>query len=105
MQAYRANRSVLERIVDQPHKRLAQPCRVANDEARAIRADVGVAGESFGISSRLQLSRHLVDQSMQVECDGIGLEASGFEPRKVQHVVERGEQAARRLEQRLGMKL
>ena len=42
---------------------------------------------------------------MQVECDGIGLEAPGFKPRKVQHVAERVEQAARRFQQRLGMKL
>jgi hypothetical protein len=89
MQADRADRGVFERIVDQPHQHLAQPRGVSNDMAWAACADVDAAGKALVVSARLQLRRHVVDQSVQVERYGIGLETPGLEAGEIQHVVER----------------
>ena len=71
--------------------------------AWAACADGDAAGKALVVSARLQL--HVVDQSVQVERYGIGLETPGLEAGEIQYVVERVEQAARRLKQRLGMAL
>ena len=99
MQSDRADRGVFERIVDQPHQHLAQPRGVSNDMAWAACADVDAAGETLVVCARLQVRRHVVDQSVQVD------ETPGLEAGEIQYVVERVEQAARRLKQRLGMTL
>ena len=78
---------------------------VSNDMAWAACADVDAAGKALVVSARLQLRRHVVDQSVQVERYEIGLETPGCEAGEIQHVVERIEQAAPRLKQRLGMTL
>ena len=74
MQADRADRGVFERIVNQSHQHLAQPRGVSNDMAWAACADVDAAGETLVVCVRLQVRRHVVDQSVQVERYGIGLE-------------------------------
>jgi hypothetical protein len=73
--------------------------------AWAACADVEAAGKALVVCARLQLRRHVVNQSVQVERCGIGLETPALEAGEIQHVVERVEQAARRLKQRLGMTL
>src|SRR5262245_11060083 len=73
--------------------------------AWATCADVEAAGKALVVCARLQLRRDVVDQSVQVERYRIGLETPGLEAGEIQHVVERIEQAARRLKQRLGMTL
>ena len=99
MQSDRADRGVFERIVNQSHQHLAQPRGVSNDMAWAACADVDAAGETLVVCARLQVRRHVVDQSVQVD------ETPGLEAGEIQYVVERVEQAARRLKQRLGMTL
>src|SRR4029079_18445077 len=99
MQSDRGDRGVFERIVNQSHQHLAQPRGVSNDMAWAACADVDAAGETLVVCARLPVRRHVVDQSVQVD------ETPGLEAGEIQYVVERVEQAARRLKQRLGMTL
>src|SRR5262245_23378328 len=73
--------------------------------AWATCADVEAAGKALVVCARLQLRRDVVDQSVQVERCEIGLETPGCEAGEIRHVVERIEQAAPRLKQRLGMTL
>ena len=68
---------------------MAQPRGVSNDMAWAACADVDAAGKALVVSARLQLRRHVVDQSVQVERYGIGLETPGLHAGEIQHVVER----------------
>src|SRR6187401_1670638 len=82
MQADRADRGVFERIVNQSHQHLAQPRGVSNDMAWAACADGDAAGKALVVSARLQL--HVVDQSVQVERYGIGLETPGLHAGEIQ---------------------
>ena len=86
MQSDRADRGVFERIVNQSHQHLAQPRGVSNDMAWAACADVDAAGETLVVCVRLQVRRHVVDQSVQVD------ETPGLEAGEIQYVVERVEQ-------------
>ena len=105
MQAHRALRGELQRVVDQAQQHLAEPRRVAGDRARAARADIERVCQSLLACARLQLEAHIMQQLVQIEWRAIEFEASRLEPGEFENVVENVDEPLRRLHEHVGIAL
>src|SRR4029078_13282832 len=97
MQAHRAFRGELQRVVDQIGEDLADQRCIALDETRAGRADIEPAGETPLAGSGLKALWDALHTIVKVKRRGVELEPSGIELGEIENVIENREQTSCRL--------